>query len=171
MINAWKYRYHTDEVGELHDKLGLEDGDDGLALEPYHLLDDPVPLGLPLGLHRRRRRRRGPPVVPGLRLLHQRAGRPARCIEPRPAGIGFDCSSRGGGGKDGVGERRCAGEGGRRVCGGGGFALFRGGGHENEKERLVAGLVGSRFGWVIMRWLNMGDYALIKHVDSVQPKD
>ena len=99
----------TDEVGELHDELGLEDGDDGLALEPYDLLDDAVPLGLALVLHGRRRRRRGPPVAhPGVRVPHQRPGRPARRIEARPAGIGFGCSSRGAGAKDRVGQRRCA---------------------------------------------------------------
>ena len=97
----------TDEVGELHNELGLEDGDDGLALEPYDLLDDAVPLGLALVLHGRRRRRRGPSfALPGLRLPHQRAGRPARCIEARPAGrIGFGCSRRGAGGE---GSRRRA---------------------------------------------------------------
>lgn len=155
MINAWKYRYHTDEVGELHDKLGLEDGDDGLALEPYHLLDDPVPLGLPLGLHRRRRRRRGPPVVPGLRLLHQRAGRPARCIEPRPAGIGFDCSSRGGGGEGW--RRRAAMRGGGREEGVRGWR-FRAFSWWRARER--EGAACRWFGWFQI-W--MGDYALIKH--------
>lgn len=59
----------TDEVGELHDELGFEDGDDGLPLQPHHLPDHPVFHLLLRHLPRCRRRRRGPPLH-----LHQRPG-------------------------------------------------------------------------------------------------